>query len=38
MIEIAVVIIIVSLLWFFYNIKVAPLGWEDEDGFHEEKK
>jgi len=38
MITIVIVILIVSLIFLLYNIKVAPLGWEDEDGFHEGKQ
>ena len=38
MIEIIVAVIIALLVWFLYEVRTAPFGWEDEEGFHEERK
>lgn len=30
----AAIAIIMGLGWLYYLVATAPLGWEDEDGFH----
>ena len=33
-----VILILVLLFWFLYEVRTSPFGWEDEEGFHEERK
>jgi heme/copper-type cytochrome/quinol oxidase subunit 2 len=33
-----IVVVFVLLVWFWYEVRTAPFGWEDEQGFHEERK
>ena len=37
MLEAAIVVIVLAL-FLMWEVATAPLGWEDEDGFHEEKE
>lgn len=38
MITLVILIILGLLFWFLYEVRTAPFGWEDEEGFHEERK
>ena len=38
MILILAIVALALLVWFFYQVKTAPFGWEDEEGFHEGRK
>lgn len=38
MIELIIVLVITGLGWLIYQAYKAPVGYEDEDGFHYGKK